>query len=52
MPSDRDVKIVVQHVPECRCPVEAFVGKAIDCFDHQACECEAHCRRIQVPNTM
>lgn len=31
-----DTKTVVAHEVECRCPVEAFVGDAVDCFDHRA----------------
>ena len=49
MSSERDVRVVVNHEVECRCPVEAFVGKAVDCFDHRACECLANCRRVEVP---
>ena len=50
MSSDRDVKIVVDHEIACRCPVEAFVGHALDCFDHRACDCLAGCRRVETPS--
>ena len=45
-----DTKTVVAHEVECRCPVEAFVGDAVDCFDHRACECLANCQRVKTPS--
>ena len=51
MSSEQDVRIVVNHVPECRCPVDTYLGRAVDCFDHRECACLAHCRRIEMTTT-
>ena len=42
-----DTQTVVAHEVECPCPVETFVGKAVDCFDHRACKCLNNCRRVE-----
>lgn len=40
---------IVSHEPDCRCPIEEFAGRAVDCFDHAACRCLTDCKRITAP---
>ena len=43
--------LVVVHRIDCRCPVETFVGKAVDCFGHAACQCLLGCEQVTQPHT-
>ena len=47
--TDKKNRVVI-HEPECRCPVEAFAGRAIDCFDHPQCQCMPLCKQVSVPS--